>query len=108
MMPSALLPACCQILDHLPPAATTPGMALMVRSRGAGGVAGPRPCPRPPPPSAAGCAGGMQGDCPKRTADAASHDEIMNTVLFFKLPPDTKHTLYAQRGERVIWFERFG
>src|ERR1019366_3488540 len=97
MMPSALLPACCQILVHLPPAATTPGMALMVKSRGAGGAAGPRAGPRPPP-SAACCAGGMQGDWPNRIADAASQDEIRNTVLCFNLPPGTKHTLYAQPG----------
>src|ERR1019366_250861 len=102
MMPSALLPACCQILVHLPPAATTPGMALMVRSRGAGGAAGPRPGPRPPPPSAAGWAGGMQVDCPNNIADAASHDEIRNTVLCLNLPPGTKHILYAQRSQSVV------
>src|SRR5512143_2546570 len=101
MMPSALLPACCQILVHLPPAATTPGMALIVRSRGAGGAVGPRPAPRPPAPGAASCADGMQGDWPNNIADAASQVEMRNTILCFKLPPGTKHTLYSGRAANV-------
>src|ERR1043166_8692398 len=40
----------------------------------------------------------MQGDWPNSIADAASQDESRNTVLCFKLPPGTKHTLYAQPG----------
>jgi hypothetical protein len=40
MMPSPLLPVVCQTCVHLPPAAMTPGIAVIVTSRGAGAAAG--------------------------------------------------------------------
>src|SRR4026209_278789 len=49
-MPSPLLPASCQTNFQRCPPAITPGISLIVYSRGPGAGAGPRPPARPGPP----------------------------------------------------------
>src|SRR5271169_4094269 len=117
-MPSALLPPSCQTFVHFPPAATTPGIAVIVRSRGVGCAAGWGPCwpspaaalPRAPKTCAACSAVGMHvvagsaagacaSACPKKNAGAKSHDK-MTTTVFCLISPPTTHMLHRDDAWR--------